>query len=105
MKKVAMFSGGKDSSATIIIMHELGITPDLVVFSEVMFDNSRGISGELPEHLDFIYGTAKPLYRKARFESKSSTKMVKKQRAGTVHTIFGYSRRRAEQNCVNGKKL
>lgn len=76
MKKVAMFSGGKDSSATIIIMRELGITPDLVVFSEVMFDNSRGISGELPEHLDFIYGTAKPLFESwgCRFEVVRSAK-------------------------------
>lgn len=42
-KRIAMFSGGKDSAATIIVMRKLGILPDLVIFSEVMFDNKRGI--------------------------------------------------------------
>ena len=32
--------------------------------AEVMFDHSRNISGELPEHIDFVYNKAKP-----RFES------------------------------------
>lgn len=61
MKRVAMFSGGKDSAATMIIMRDLGIPPDIVIFCEVMFDKERGISGELPEHREWIYGTAKPI--------------------------------------------
>lgn len=61
MLKVAMFSGGKDSAATIALMRDLGMLPDLVVFAEVMFDSKRGISGEIPEHIDWVYGTAKPL--------------------------------------------
>lgn len=56
-----MFSGGKDSAATLVVMRDLGMLPDLVLFSEVMFDNERNISGELPEHIDWIIGTAKPL--------------------------------------------
>lgn len=31
-------------------------------FSEVMFDRKRGISGERPEHIDFIKNKAKPLF-------------------------------------------
>lgn len=61
MLKVAMFRGGKDSAATIALMRDLGMLPDLVVFAEVMFDSKRGISGEIPEHIDWVYGTAKPL--------------------------------------------
>lgn len=61
MKKIVMYSGGKDSGATLAIMRKLGIIPDLVVFCEIMFDNERNISGELPEHIEWIYGTAKPL--------------------------------------------
>lgn len=61
MKRVAMFSGGKDSAATMIVMRDLGIPPDIVIFCEVMFDKARDISGELPEHREWIYGTAKPI--------------------------------------------
>lgn len=61
MKRVAMFSGGKDSAATMIVMKDLGIPPDLVIFCEVMFDKDRNISGELPEHIEWVYGTAKPI--------------------------------------------
>lgn len=50
---VASWSGGKDSTATIILAHEHGEPLDLIIFAEVMFD--KGISGELPEHMEFIY--------------------------------------------------
>ena len=50
---VASWSGGKDSTATIILAHEKNEPLDLIVFSEVMFD--REISGELPEHIEFIH--------------------------------------------------
>lgn len=50
---VASWSGGKDSTASIILAHEKGEPLDLIIFSEVMFDEN--ISGELPEHMDFVY--------------------------------------------------
>ena len=33
---------------------------DRVVFAEVMFDNEKGISGEIPEHIEWVYNTAIP---------------------------------------------
>lgn len=50
---VASWSGGKDSTASIILAHEKGEPLDLIIFSEVMFDEN--ISGELPEHMEFVY--------------------------------------------------
>lgn len=60
---VASCSFGKDSIATILLALEHGEPLDLVVFSEVMFDHERGISGEIPEHIEWIYGTAIPKLR------------------------------------------
>lgn len=58
MTYICSCSGGKDSVATIILAHEKGYPLDEVIFSEVMFDEN--ISGELPEHIDFINNTLKP---------------------------------------------
>lgn len=60
MKYIASWSGGKDSTASIILAHEHGEPLDLIIFSEVMFDNE--ISGELPEHIDFIKNKAIPVF-------------------------------------------
>lgn len=49
MKYIASWSGGKDSTASIILAHEHNEPLDLIIFSEVMFD--KNISGELPEHI------------------------------------------------------
>lgn len=57
---IQCWSGGKDSTASIILEHELGLPPSQVVFVEVMFDHKRNISGELPEHIDFIQNIAIP---------------------------------------------
>ena len=61
MKRYAMWSGGKDSSASIIICHQIGIHLDGVVMAEVMFDHKRGISGENPKHIEWVYKTAIPI--------------------------------------------
>lgn len=58
---VASWSGGKDSTATIILAHEKGEPLDVIIFSEVMFD--KDTSGELPEHIEFVHKC------KAEFES------------------------------------
>lgn len=57
---VASCSFGKDSIATILLALEHKEPLDLVIFSEVMFCHKRGISGEQPEHIEWIYGTAIP---------------------------------------------
>ena len=57
---VASCSFGKDSIATILLALEHNEPLDRVVFSEVMFDHERGISGEVLEHIDWIYSTAIP---------------------------------------------
>lgn len=60
MEYIASFSGGKDSTASVILAHENKEPLDLILFCEVMFDNE--ISGELPEHIDFIKNKAFPLF-------------------------------------------
>lgn len=57
---IASCSFGKDSMATILLALKHGEPLDRVVFSEVMFDRERGISGEIPCHIEWIYGTAIP---------------------------------------------
>ncbi len=60
---VASCSFGKDSIATIILAIQHNEPLDKVVFSEVMFDHKRGISGEIPEHIKWIYDDAIPKLR------------------------------------------
>jgi len=57
-KHIASCSFGKDSLATILLAKEHGEPLDEAVYCEVMFDKT--ISGEVPEHRDFIYDTAIP---------------------------------------------
>lgn len=68
MKYIASFSGGKDSTASIILAHEHNEPLDLIIFSEVMFD--KNISGELPEHIDFIKNKCIPLFKSWGYEVK-----------------------------------
>lgn len=58
MKHIASCSFGKDSLATLLLAMEHGEPLDEAVYCEVMFDET--ISGEVPEHRDFIYNTAIP---------------------------------------------
>ena len=57
-KRIASCSFGKDSIATILLALEHGEPLDEAVYCEVMFD--KNVSGEVPEHRDFIYNTAIP---------------------------------------------
>ena len=68
MKYIASWSGGKDSTASIILAHEHNEPLDLIIFSEVMFD--KNISGELPEHIDFIKNKAIPIFESWGYEVK-----------------------------------
>lgn len=62
MKYIASCSGGKDSVATLILAKQHNEPLDMVVFAEVMFDET--LSGELPEHIDFVRNTLKPWVEK-----------------------------------------
>ena len=68
MKYIASWSGGKDSTASIILAHEHNEPLDLIIFSEVMFDEN--ISGELPEHIDFIKNKSIPKFNEWGYEVK-----------------------------------
>lgn len=68
VKYIASWSGGKDSTASIILAHEHNEPLDLIIFSEVMFDEN--ISGELPEHIDFIKNKAIPKFNEWGYEVK-----------------------------------
>ena len=60
---VCSCSFGKDSIATVLLALEHGEPLDAVVYSEVMFDNERGISGELPSHISWVRDIAIPRLR------------------------------------------
>lgn len=57
-KHILCISGGKDSMATAILALEHGEPLDMAVYCEVMFD--KNISGEVPEHRDFVYNRMIP---------------------------------------------
>ena len=58
MKYIASCSFGKDSLGAILLALEHGEPLDEAVYCEVMFDKT--ISGEVPEHRDFIYSKGIP---------------------------------------------
>lgn len=59
--RVVLWSGGKDSTATIILAHEKGEPIDLVLMSLMWFDKKRKIPAENKKHLDWVMNYAKPL--------------------------------------------
>lgn len=61
MKHIVSCSFGKDSIATILLALKHGEPLDEAVFVEVMFNHARNISGEIPEHIEWIYSTAIPM--------------------------------------------
>lgn len=65
---IASCSFGKDSIATILLALENKQPLDMVVYSEVMYDNTRGISGEFPEHMEWIHNTAIPKLKQMGLE-------------------------------------
>lgn len=58
------WSGGKDSTASVILAHEHNEPLDTIVFCEVMYDLTNNISGENPQHIKFIREKAKPLFER-----------------------------------------
>lgn len=68
VEHIISWSGGKDSTATIILAKELGLSIDYILFSEVMFDEK--ISCELPEHMEFVKDIAIPKFKKWGFRTE-----------------------------------
>lgn len=60
MKHYAFCSFGKDSLATVLLALQYGEPLDGVIYCETMYDHKRGISAEMPEHIEWIYKVAKP---------------------------------------------
>lgn len=83
---IASCSFGKDSIATILLALENNEPLDRVVFAEVMFDHERGISGEIPEHIEWIYSTAIP--KLAEMGVKVDVVRAKKDYKGLCGTII-----------------
>ncbi len=60
-KHVFSWSGGKDSTASILLFHEHEselLNPGdevIILFAEVMYDKKKGISGHNPDIIEFIY--------------------------------------------------
>jgi 3'-phosphoadenosine 5'-phosphosulfate sulfotransferase (PAPS reductase)/FAD synthetase len=96
MKRYLSWSGGKDSTASIILCYENGIEIDGIIFSEVMFDHSRNISGENPEHIDFIYNKAIP-----KIEKEFGYKVVILRAEQDYVTLFNRVIKNSKKN--NGK--
>ena len=101
MNTLCFWSGGKDSTASIILahIHHLPITE--IVFCEVMFDKSRNISGEIPEHIDFIRNIAIPIFEEWGYKIKILHADIwiyffiplqgQRQKKTTVNTAVGLS--------------
>lgn len=62
MKYYISWSGGKDSTATIILAHLHKIPIDKIVISLPYFDRAGGVYADDPEHIDWIFKTAIPLF-------------------------------------------
>ncbi len=65
---VASSSGGKDSNAQAILIHEHKEPCQAMICTEVMFDLQHAISGENPEHVRFIKEVVKPMIESWGYE-------------------------------------
>lgn len=57
---IVSWSGGKDSTATLILAHEKGVKIDVAIISLPMFDKKRNIYADSPEHIEWLFGFAIP---------------------------------------------
>lgn len=67
---IVSWSGGKDSTATIICAHKLNKPIDLIIISLMWFDKERKIYAERAEHIKFIFDTAIPLFNSWGYKVK-----------------------------------
>lgn len=76
MKYFASCSFGKDSVATVLLAIENNEPLDGILFNEIVFDHKRNISGEIPEHIEWVYNTAIPTFERMGV----STKVIKSEK-------------------------
>lgn len=104
------WSGGADSTATALLALEHGEPLTALVYCEVMFD--KRTSGEVPEHAEFIHGTAVPWFEAhgVRVEVLRSTQtftdyffwpITRGDRAGMLHgfPLTGKGRCSIKRDC------
>ena len=82
MKYIASCSFGKDSIATVILAHINKEPLDIIVYSEVMFDEK--ISGEHPLHRDFIYNKAIPTFESWGYK----VKVVRSEKMNYIKSFY-----------------
>lgn len=68
--RIVSWSGGKDSTATIVLAHEHNMPIDLIVICLVWFDKERKIYAEYPEVIEWIFNTAIPLFESWGYKVK-----------------------------------
>lgn len=99
---IQSWSGGKDSTASIVLEHmhreRLDIPPSKIVMAEVMFDNARGITGEYPDHMEWVYTKAKPL-----LESWGHEVVIKRSEKDYI-SLFRHVVQNSKKAERNGKK-
>jgi len=61
---IVSWSGGKDSTATVVLAHEHGISLDKIVISLPWFSKEKKIYADHPDHVEWVLGYAKPLFEK-----------------------------------------
>lgn len=99
MKHIVSWSGGKDSTATIILAHEHGLPIDLIVISLLWFDKKRQIYAEYPEHVKWIFEYAIPL-----FESWGYPVKVVTPKEDYLHHFFHVVTKSKKHPERNGKR-
>lgn len=62
MKNIISWSGGKDSTATIVLAREHGIKIDEIIISLPWFDRKEKIYADHPDHVAWVLEYAKPLF-------------------------------------------
>lgn len=70
MKTYLSWSGGKDSTASVILAHQHKIPIDLIIISLPYFDKAKGIYADHPLHIDFIFNKAIPLFESWGYKVK-----------------------------------
>lgn len=69
-KTYLSWSGGKDSTASVIIAHKHKIPIDLIIISLPYFDKAKGIYADHPLHIDFIFNKAIPIFESWGYKVK-----------------------------------
>lgn len=70
MKCYLSWSGGKDSTASVILAHEHNIPIDLLVISLPYFDKAKGIYADHPLHIKWLFEKAIPTFESWGYKIK-----------------------------------